>query len=328
MIIAMPRKIEISHRTVIFTVSFLILLWFLYFIREIILQIFAALLIMTILNPLVRRLTKLKLPRILAIGLVYILVIGLLAGVVAAIVPPLVEQSANFATSLPKYLAGLNLPVVLTQEVTKELASNLGRLPSQILKVGINIFSDILTVLAVFIFTFYLLLAREKLDEQLASLFGKARSKRIAKIVDKLEVRMGGWARAQLIDMFLMGLSMYLGLLFLRIPFALPLATLVGLLEIVPTLGPILAAIPAVIVGFGISPMTGLAVVALSLLLHQIEVYVFVPNVIKHSAGVSPLVTLISLVIGFKIAGVVGAILAVPVVITLQVLGGELVFMK
>lgn len=83
----MPQKIEISHKTIIFTVLFLALLWFLYFIRDIILVFFIALLIMAVLNPLVSRLSKLKVPRGISVLLVYVLVLGLLSFLVASLVP-------------------------------------------------------------------------------------------------------------------------------------------------------------------------------------------------------------------------------------------------
>jgi predicted PurR-regulated permease PerM len=103
---------------------------------------------------------------------------------------------------------------------------------------------------------------------------------------------------------------------------------LAGLLEIVPYIGPIIAAIPAVIIGFGISPVIGLATAALALLIQQLENYVLVPKVMEKSVGVSPIVTLLSLAVGFKVAGIVGALISVPVVITLQVLSKEYILSK
>jgi predicted PurR-regulated permease PerM len=125
-----------------------------------------------------------------------------------------------------------------------------------------------------------------------------------------------------------MGLIFYIGLILLRVPFAIPLALLVGIFEIVPTVGPILAVIPAIIVGFGVTPITGFAVAALSFLLHQLEAYIFVPKVMQKSVGISPIITLASLVIGLKLAGVVGAILSVPVVIAIQVFSKEYLVSK
>lgn len=99
----MPRKVEISHRTVIFTVVFLLALWFLYFIKDIIFALFVSYLLMSILNPLVTKLTTWKIPRFVAIILSYVLVFGLLGFAISSIIPPLVEQTTNFVNNIPLF---------------------------------------------------------------------------------------------------------------------------------------------------------------------------------------------------------------------------------
>lgn len=323
-----PRKIEVSHRTIIFTVVFLILLNFLYFIRDIILLIFVALLIMTILNPLVTKLSKFKIPKALSILVSYVVVFGLIGVALAGVIPPLIEQTTNIVSGLPEYLENLGVSSIVSQQVISQFLTRVGGLPAQVARVTISIFSNILGVLTVLVFAFYLLLSRDKLDDQLAAFFGKTSSKKIAKLIDTLEEKLGGWARGELILMIMVGVSTYVGLRLLGIPFALSLAMLAGLLEIVPYIGPIIAAIPAIIIGFGISPVIGLATTALTFLVQQIENYVLVPKVMEKSVGVSPIITLLSLAVGFKIAGFVGALISVPVVITLQVLSKEYLLSK
>lgn len=323
-----PRKIEVSHRTIIFTVVFLILLNFLYFIRDIILLVFVALLIMTILNPLVTKLSKFKIPKALSILVSYIVIFGLIGVALAGVIPPLIEQTTSFINGLPEYLENLGASSFVSQQVMSQFLVRVGDLPAQVARVTISIFSNILGVLTVLFFAFYLLLSRDKLDDQLASFFGEKRSKEIAKLFDTLEEKLGGWARGELILMAMVGVSTYIGLRLLGIPFALPLAMLAGLLEIVPYIGPVIAAIPAVIIGFGISPVIGLATAALAFLVQQLENYVLVPKVMEKSIGVSPIIILLSLAIGFKIAGIVGALISVPVVITLQVLAKEYLLSK
>ncbi len=316
----MPRKIEISHKTIIFTVIFLAFLGLLYFIRAIILQFFVALLIMTILNPLVTKLSKFKIPRAISIIVAYILVFSVVGFALAGVIPPLVEQTTNFINGLPEYLENSGISSVVTEQATVQLLSKLGDLPAQATRTVISIFSNVFDVLLVLIFAFYLLLSREEHDEQLTNFFGRERSKKITKTIDTLEVKLGGWARGQLILMFLVGIATYIGFRLLGLPFALPLAILAGLLEMVPYMGPIVAAIPAAIIGFGISPVIGLATAALALLIQQLEAYLLVPKVMEKSVGVSPIITLLALAIGFKIASVAGALISVPVVISLQVL--------
>jgi predicted PurR-regulated permease PerM len=324
----MPKKIEISHRTIIFVFIFIFGLWFLYFIRDIILQLFVAVFIMTVLNPFVRTLTRFKIPRTLAVFVIYLLIIAVFGLLVAGIIPPLVEQSTSFANSLPKYLSTLGISPYISEQITGQIISSIGSLPGQIIKVGVSIFSNVISVLAVLVFSLYLLLSREKLEDQLGFLFGDEKKKEIGRIIDRLEMRLGGWARGELALMIIVGSANYIGLSLMGIPFALPLAILAGLLEIIPNIGPITAAIPGIIIGLSISPVTGLAVGALALLIQQLENYVLVPKIMEKSVGVSPLITLLALAIGFRIAGVVGAILAVPATITLQVIASEYIYSK
>ena len=246
----MPKKIEISHKTIIFTILFLIMLALLYFIRDIILQFFVALLIMTILNPLVVRFSKFKIPRAVSIIVVYVLTLGIVGVVLAGIIPPLVDQTTTFVNNLPEYIEDLAIPNAVVEPVVNQLFSTLGELPTQAAKATISVFSNLFNVILVLIFAFYLLMSRGKQDEQLTMYFGKERGKKVAKTIDMLEIKLGGWARGQLTLMFLIGLITYIGLRLLGIPYALPLAILAGFFEMIPYVGPLMAAIPAVIIGF------------------------------------------------------------------------------
>lgn len=319
----MPRKIEISYKTVVFIVFFLIFLRFLFFIKDILLEFFVALLVMTILNPAVTKLSKLRIPKVVSVLLVYFLLIGVIGGSIALIVPALIDQTTSFATSLPKYFSNLGLGSFYTDELAKEFFAQIGSLPGQILKIGGSILSNFLGVLTVLFFAFYLLMARDKLEEQLGVFFGDEKQKELGRIIDTLERRLGGWARGELTLMLLVGVANYIGLSLLGIPFALPLAILAGSLEIIPYIGPIIAAVPAVVIGFGISPVMGVAALALAFIVQQTENYVFVPKIMEKSVGVSPIITLLGLAIGLRLAGVVGVLISVPAIITLQVLVSE-----
>jgi len=315
----MPRKIEISHRTIVFTILVLIFLWFLYQIKEIIFLFFISLLIMSILNPIVTKLSKFKIPRAFSVILTYLMLIVIIGVSIVGIMPALVDQTAKFASNLPLYLENVGLPLFISDQLTKILISQVGVIPGQILKVGVTIFSNILGVFTIFVFAFYLLLAREKLDEQLVLFFGEDKRKKIGRFIDLMEGKLGGWVRGELTLMTFVAILTLIGLTLLGIPFSLPLAILAGILEIVPNIGPVVAAIPAVLIGFGISPITGFATVALCFLIQQIENYILVPKIMEKSTGISPLFTLLALTIGFKLAGVVGMLISVPVFITGQV---------
>lgn len=316
----MPRKVEISHKTIIFIVFFLGSLWFLYFIRDIVLQLFVALLLVSILNPLIVKLSKYKVPKILSILLSYILIFGLLGTAIASILPPLIEQTTNLANSLPFFFQSSDLPKYINEDLIKQGVSQLGSVPSQIIKAGFSLFGNILSIFTVAIFAFYLLLVRDRFDSNLEFLFGKEKTKGVITVVNTLEVKLGSWARGQLLLMLLIGMLSYIGFIVLGIPYALPLAMLAGIFEIIPYIGPILASIPAIILGFSISPFLGFAAVGLAVLIQQLENYVFVPKITEKSTGVSPIITLLSLAIGFRLAGIVGMIISIPIVIIIQTL--------
>ena len=316
----MYRKIEVSHRTIIFTILSLLFLGFVYIVRDIILELFVALLLMTILEPIVVKLSKIKIPRAISVLLTYILVIGVVVGVVALIVPSLVDQTTNFVNALPNYVSNISFLQGRSDQVVTGFLSTMGGAPGEIFQFTFSVFNNVLAIVTVLVFAFYMLVAREKLEDQLGIFFGEEKKKELGKIIDILEMRLGGWARGELILMFMIGFGVYLGLRIIGIPFALPLSILSGLLEIVPMIGPIISAIPGVLIGFGISPVTGLGVAALYFLVHQLENYILVPKVMEKSVGVSPIVTLIALAVGARLAGIVGAIVSVPTVITIQVL--------
>jgi predicted PurR-regulated permease PerM len=315
----MAKKIEISSKTIVFTVLFLLSLWVLFQIIEVILSFFIALLIMIILGPAVTRIAKHKVPRALAILLIYVLVFALISAVLGFLIPPLVEQTANFALKVPLYAKNLGISSALLSEVGIEIAKKVGELPSLIIRASSAVFSNVWAVFTIVVISFYLLLAREKLDTQVGAFLGDDKQKAVSKFIDQLEKELGSWMRGELVLMLVVGLLSFVGLTILGIPFALPLALFAGILEFVPIVGPVVAAIPAVLIGFGISPITGFATLALVILVQQLENYVLVPKVMERSAGVSPIATLLAIAIGAELAGVFGVLISVPVYITARV---------
>ena len=286
-------------------------------------MLFVALLIMSILNPFVGRLAKLKIPRAVSILLAYVVVFIVIGFAIASIIPPLIEQTSILVEPIPDAVASIATQNEFAEKMLSEVLSLIGALPGQLTKAIGSILSNVVGIITVFVIAFYLLLARNRLDEQLGVFFGPKNKKKFTETIDILEGKLGGWARGQIALMVIVGVATYIGLTVLGIPFALPLAILAGLLEIIPYIGPVLAGIPAVIIALGISPLMGVATAAMYFIVQQLENYVFVPKVMERSVGVSPIITLLALAIGFKLAGMAGVILAVPIVITLQVVGSE-----
>jgi len=182
--------------------------------------------------------------------------------------------------------------------------------------------------LILLVFAFYFLQERKKIDEYLSSFFVKTEKERIKMIVNKIEQRLGGWVRGEMLLMSIVGFLSYIGFRLLGIEAALPLAIIAGLLEIIPNIGPTVATVPAVLAGLAISPFHALGALSWGFLVQQVENHLIVPKVMQKAAGVNPLVTLISLSIGYKVAGLAGTLLAVPIFLTLEVIFPEIIRSK
>jgi predicted PurR-regulated permease PerM len=311
----MVTKIEISHKTIIFTLVLLAGVWMVWQIRDILLFLFIAFIIMSGLRPMVEGLENKKVPRILAVIIVYLGIIGILTLTIASLIPAMIIQSTHLIQTLPSVVEKV-VPygVVNLGEFTQQIAP----IGQNIIKVTINIFSNFVTIVTILVFVFYFLLERKHTRTTLAGFVGTDHAEVIMGVLERIESRLGMWIRGELILMTLIGVMTYIGLLLLRIDFALPLAIFAGLLEILPNIGPIISGVPAVLVALSISPVAALSVVGLFILVHQLENNLIVPFVMKQSVGLSPLITIFALMIGGKLAGISGAILAVPIVLIIQ----------
>lgn len=314
----MPTKIEISSRTIVFIAVFVGALWLLFQIREIILVLFVAMILASSLNPYVRKLEeKLRFPRWTAILTIYLFALAFLGTLIGLIVPPLVEQTTTLINNLPELLARFRVLGIDEKLITSQL-SQLTSLPGNLIKFIVGVFSNLVAIIGLVVITFYLLLERKNLSDYLTLFFGKEKGKEFEIIINEIEGRLGGWVRGQFFLMGSIGLLSFIAYSLIGIEFALPLAILAFLLEIIPNIGPTISAFPAILVGLTISPSHALAVGAACFLIQQIENSILVPRILKEITGVNPLISIISLAIGLKLAGVGGAMLAIPTYLIIE----------
>lgn len=313
-----PKKIEISQKTIIFATSFILGLWLLYQVRSIVVLLFISFILMTAVNPIVRVAKKIKIPTILVMLVVYFGLIGLVSTVIASLVPAVVQQTKDITLSLPTYMHSLE-NVFNAQFDPNIIGTYLNSLPSNLLRIVAGTFSNIMNILAIFFMAYYLVLERPRLHKYLLRFFPDHQAEsRAEAMVLAVEQQVGGWVRGELLLMAVIGLLTYIGLVLLQVPYALPLAVLAGLLEAVPNLGPTIAAIPAVIIGLTVSPLVGLGTLILSIVIQQLENNLIVPKIMQSATGTAPLVTIIVLLIGFTLGGIMGAILSMPIYLTIQ----------
>ena len=322
-----PIRIEISYKTVIFIAAFIAGLWFLIKILDIILLVFISIILLSALLKPVDWLAA-RIPRTLSVLLVYIIIILLIAFTIGIIVPPLISQTSDFISKLPQIIATINnfllfykIPV---ENISQVLARQLQQIIGDFLSISTKIFSSIFLVLTLFVFTFYLLLEWKSFVRFIASPFAGRQEKKVVAIISKIEAGLGNWVRGQLTLSLIVGLLSYIGLRILQMPFALPLALIAGILEIIPIVGPIISAIPAVLVGLTVTPILGLATAALFLIVQQLENHLIVPMVMSKVVGLQPPIVIVALLIGAKLAGIGGAFLAGPALIVVRIFIQEL----
>jgi predicted PurR-regulated permease PerM len=189
-----------------------------------------------------------------------------------------------------------------------------------------SIFSILIIVITFGVVTFYLLIERPGLHKYLIWFLGQTRDEKKAEhFVNSLENQIGGWVRGEALLMLIIGTLTYICLVILQVPHALPLAILAGLLEILPNIGPTIAAVPALIIAYTNGSFLLTAIVGIVyILIQQLENNFIVPAVMKRAAGLNPLVTILMMIIGLRLGGVLGALIAVPAFLFVKVLATEI----
>lgn len=317
----MPSKIEVTSKSILH--FFLILggLWLLFYIRDILFLLFVSFILMSGLRPSIERLTSMKFPRPVAILIMFLLLIALIAIFVSIIAPPLVTQTTRLITNLPNYLSQLAPFVNLNFD---SLLPQVGSLGQNVARLTVSIFSNFFTLITIGVFAFYFLLERNNLRSFLEAFLGTEVGDKAIDVIKKVEIRLGAWVRGQLLLGFIIGLSTYIGLTILGVSYALPLSLIAGVLELVPIIGPIISAVPSILVALTISPGLALAVVAFYIIIQQLENNLIVPTVMVKTVGLPPLASLLALMIGGRLGGTLGIILAIPTLLVIQTVVQEL----
>jgi len=323
-----PLKIEISHKTVIFITAFVIGLWLLVQLTGIIIMLVLSFILLSALLKPVQWLTSKNIPRIISILLIYIIIIFLIGVVVGIIMPPLISQTTEFVNKLPQIISSTDSYIIFhripVENLSTIMAKQINQFSGDLVAITSKIVSSVVLIVTMFVLTFYLLLDWKNLIKVISSPFSGAEEKRIINIISKVEDGLGQWVRGQLLLSLVVGTLTYIGLTIIGIPYALPLALIAGIFEILPIVGPIIAAVPAILVGLTISPIMAVAAAATFLIVQQLENHLIVPVVMSRVVGVRPPIIIISLLIGAQLAGITGAFLAIPIIVVIKILTKEL----
>ena len=312
------RNIIVNTQSILLLLLILGILWVAWLIKTVIISIFISLILALALEPFVVWLNKKRIPNGLSVLIVMLIFVAVLAGLGSFALVPFAQQSRFLINNLPQYLeSAVTIPGFqgYVDELSKAFSGNISGTASNIVNTTIGVFSGALSTMVVLVFTTYILIDFNGIRDMFVNIFLTDEKDKIKSLLVRIENKLGAWLRGQLVLMLIIGVATYLGLILLGVDYALALAVIAGLLEIVPILGPIISAVPALIMGFVISPVTGFAVIGLYLLIQQLESNLIVPKVMQKAVGFNPLVTIIALMVGGQLMGIVGAILAVPIVI-------------
>lgn len=297
------------------TVLLVGLAWFLYEIKGILLLVFMSYIIMAALHPFVRTLRRYKVPKIIAILLVYSTMIAFIVLLVIPILPFFISQVQAFARAIPGYMdqasqaLGIQIDRAQINSVIAPIASSVGQ---NAVSVTTRVFGGIFSIISLFILTFYMLVDRNRIGKSLPELLPNEYREKTVLTIHLVEEKLGAWFRGQVVLSLSIGLITWIVLTLLGIPFALPLAILAGFLEIIPNLGPFIAGIPAVIVALSISPIMALAVIGAYIGIQLTENNILVPKIMEKAVGLNPIIVIIAILIGANTLGILGALLSIP----------------
>ena len=316
------------------------LAWLLYQVRATLLLIYVAGLIAVGLSPLVdaiqnqQLIRRVRLPRWAAILSVYIVLFTVIVLFVMLMAPPLVSQARDFVTEAPDLLSRgqkwliqqgiLNREITIGEAVRQAPGAGAADAVGTILGAIWGFVGGLFGVITFLIVAFYLLVDAESIVRAMVRLFPRPERARVRDALRRAGEKVSAWMAGQLFLGAIIGTTAGIGLWIMGVPYFYVLALIAGVGELIPIVGPLLAAIPAVAVGLSVSPVLAIGVAIFFFVQQQVENHVLVPKVMSRQVGISPVVVIVALLIGGSLLGLMGAILAVPTAAILQVLLQEL----
>ena len=329
---AQPRSFAVW--VVALSLFAVVLLWAAYTARAALVLIYISGLLAIGLSPLVRRIERSRLlgrhvPRGLAILLIYVVVLGAIAAIVVMILPSLLDQARELWTALPEMFDraqqrlvryGLLRRAMTLRDAFERAPIGGSQAVHTVAGAASSIAAAAFGALTIAILTFYVLLDSRGLFATFVGLFPRSRQSGVREASTEIAGKVSAWLGGQLILMAIIGASSAIVLGILGVPYFYVLALLSGVGELIPVVGPIIAAVPAIAVSLNESFGLALAVAVFFVVQQQFENHVIVPKVMEHQVGVSAVTVIVALLIGGALLGLVGAILAIPTAAILQVI--------
>jgi len=332
-------RINVSTASILKIVAVVLSLIFLYFIRDILLLIFISIILAALIEPPVNWAEERRVPRGISIIVIYVVLVLFLGLVVRLVIPPIIQQVALLAQNFPSLWSriventdslrqfseeqGLSGNI---QRLLESLQTGLQRAATGVYGFTVALFRNLVNFVMVLVLTYYLVVQKDSVSRLFRAVTPARYHEYLIGMFHAIQEKIGDWARGQLILGLIIGALSFVGLMFLLPEYALVLALIAAITELIPYLGPILGAIPAVFLGFTVTPYSwsrGLAVLILYAAIQQLENNVIVPKVMKKQLGLNPVVIIIAMLIGERMAGIIGLILALPVATSIGVIAKD-----
>ena len=303
----------------------IILATVLFFAVDVLVALFLAVVVSSALDPIVTWLEKKKIPRILGTLAIYIVAVFVLAFIVYAIVPIALSEFSSLLNSLDEKISRPDLAFINISQLVDAINEGLGRVTNVLIS-GSQSFLDIISrffggialTASVFVLSFYLTVGKDGVERFLLTILPPTYEARAIELYAKVRRKIGRWLRGQMLLSLVIGITVFFGLWLLGVKYSLILGILAGIFELVPYVGPIFSGSVAVLVAATDSLTLGVYTLLLFILIQQIENNVLVPAVMSLTTSLNPVVILISLLVGAKLFGFIGLILAVPAAVLLQ----------
>ncbi|POM25181.1 AI-2 transport protein TqsA [Actinomadura rubteroloni] len=305
--------------------------------KSVLIMIVVALFLAVGLNPAVERLKRLGLSRGWAVAVVFLGVLLFFAGFVASLIPPLTEQVTKLVQNIPDYITQLqnNRRIAdwdrryhLLEQAQKKISEPGFQtdLLNRLYDAGKVALSGTFQTLTVLILTLYFLSSLPQIKTFAYQLAPRSRRARVALLGDEILERIGGYVAGQFTIAFIAGLTSYVFLEIMGVPYALALALIVAVTDLIPLVGATIGAVIVCLVVFLTgSTYEGIAAVVFYVIYQQVENYLVYPRVMKRTVDVAPAVTIVAALVGGTLLGVVGALIAIPTAAAIALLIREVV---
>lgn len=314
--------INVSTITILKVLMILLLMWLLFAIRDILILLVVSVMISSAIDPLADYLQKKRIPRALSVLLVYAIFLGMIGLVIYLLVPPISQQfmqisQSNFYETFTDrvgiFRQNLN-HFGVGQTIENSIKNFAGTLGGTLFNTTKGVVTGLVSILTVLVISFYLTAEENGMKNFIKHLTPYKNQPYVMTLVTKIQKKMGAWVLGQLIlSIIIFGVT-YVGLTVLKVEFALVLALIAGVLEVVPYIGPFIALIPAIFFAFLQNPALALAVVILYTIIQQLENHIIVPVVMSKSVGLNPVIVIMAVLIGGSLGGILGAVIAIPLV--------------